>query len=304
MIYNNKLPSVYTYDLERTVFGRVLPPNKAVLGGLIFDIYESLPDTADPNALNKIKWHIYSGLQKGCTGLIFFGWQKYARPEGGISIAAWNNVRTIVNEMVNILHLNDRVFIYTNSGQVNHTVSGSYSGNVSYAVYKIAGWNDYYLLVTNNPNGSLFANEPDNTVTISGDPSVINWRKCSIKEEFTGQNIQLQPDLSIRYTMPCYATALFHVKVTEAPFYFYLFQNYPNPFNNTTKIIFELSESSFITINIYDVNGREVKKLLSGNFNAGRYEVEFDGSALASSVYFYELRANGSSRFRKMVLVK
>lgn len=86
-----------------------------------------------------------------------------------------------------------------------------------------------------------------------------------------------------------------------------LFQNYPNPFNPVTKIKFSIPISSLsdaVNIHIYDVTGREVKYYPMGNLNAGIYSIQFDGTNLASGVYFYQLTSGSFSQTRKMVLIK
>jgi len=55
------------------------------------------------------------------------------------------------------------------------------------------------------------------------------------------------------------------------PISFALSQNYPNPFNPTTTIRFELPKTSDVRIEIYDILGREVRTLVDGRFEAGRY---------------------------------
>ena len=88
------------------------------------------------------------------------------------------------------------------------------------------------------------------------------------------------------------------------PHEFELSQNYPNPFNPSTVISFELRAASFMELVVYDVGGREVRRLVDGYRSAGKYEEVFDGSELASGVYFYQLKAGGFSSTKKMVLMK
>jgi hypothetical protein len=83
-----------------------------------------------------------------------------------------------------------------------------------------------------------------------------------------------------------------------------LHQNYPNPFNPTTKIRFEIPKQNFVSLKIYDISGREVAILINGERNAGAYDVEFDGSYLASGTYFYRLQAGDFVQVKKMVLLK
>ncbi|MBU1652772.1 T9SS type A sorting domain-containing protein [bacterium] len=82
----------------------------------------------------------------------------------------------------------------------------------------------------------------------------------------------------------------------------------PNPFNPTTAISYQLSAVSRVSLKVYDVQGREVAELVNGWREAGSHQVTFDGSDLASGIYFCRLEASGSENptymTRKMVLVK
>jgi endo-1,4-beta-xylanase len=92
--------------------------------------------------------------------------------------------------------------------------------------------------------------------------------------------------------------------VSTVPTNFLLAQNYPNPFNPTTTIGYQLPASGHVTLKVYDVLGRVVETLVDGKQNAGYYNVKFDASRFASGVYFYELRTDHSSSFKKMLLLK
>ena len=85
-------------------------------------------------------------------------------------------------------------------------------------------------------------------------------------------------------------------------------QNYPNPFNPVTKIDYDLPFDSKVSLRIYDVTGREVKSLFSGDMKAGYYTQMFDASSLSSGIYFYRIAANSlSGNFvmtKKMALIK
>jgi hypothetical protein len=89
---------------------------------------------------------------------------------------------------------------------------------------------------------------------------------------------------------------------------FELYQNYPNPFNPATKIAFDLPKDAKVKLVIYDILGREMKTLINNEFRtAGKYISEFNGSQLASGVYFARILVNDGKEFvavKKMVLVK
>ena len=83
-----------------------------------------------------------------------------------------------------------------------------------------------------------------------------------------------------------------------------LFQNYPNPFNPNTIIKFQIKDSRLVTLKVYDILGKEVATLVNEKQQPGTYEMTFDGSGLASGIYFYKLTAGDFSEVKRMVLIK
>jgi ligand-binding sensor domain-containing protein len=88
------------------------------------------------------------------------------------------------------------------------------------------------------------------------------------------------------------------------PLSFALGQNYPNPFNPTTTIAFVLPRPGFVTLKILDVSGTEVATPVSENLIAGRHEVQWHASNMASGMYFYRLQMAGWTQTRKLVVAK
>lgn len=88
------------------------------------------------------------------------------------------------------------------------------------------------------------------------------------------------------------------------PLSFALKQNYPNPFNPATTIRFDISKSSFVTVSVFDVTGRELEVLASENVKAGEYRVVWDASKYSSGIYFYTLTAGDFRQTKKMMLIK
>jgi len=89
-----------------------------------------------------------------------------------------------------------------------------------------------------------------------------------------------------------------------APIDFLLEQNYPNPFNPSTKIKYQIAETGFVSLRVYDVLGSEITTLVDEEKPAGNYEVEFRDTELLSGVYFYQLHAGSFVETKKMVLMK
>jgi hypothetical protein len=85
---------------------------------------------------------------------------------------------------------------------------------------------------------------------------------------------------------------------------FTLAQNYPNPFNPTTIIQFSLSRKEDVKLEIYNILGQIVATPVNSNLSAGPHRISFDGSQLASGVYFYRLTAGTDTDTKKMMLVK
>lgn len=89
-----------------------------------------------------------------------------------------------------------------------------------------------------------------------------------------------------------------------------LYQNYPNPFNPTAEIRFSLSASGTVTLEIYDVAGRLVTRLLDGaHLVQGPHRVAWNGRSAsgelaASGIYFYRLETEDVALTRKMVLLR
>ena len=73
---------------------------------------------------------------------------------------------------------------------------------------------------------------------------------------------------------------------TNIPVSFNLSQNYPNPFNPVTTIEYTIPQSRFVSLKVYDILGREVKTLVRQQKLPGTYKVQFNGSELASGIYF------------------
>ena len=88
------------------------------------------------------------------------------------------------------------------------------------------------------------------------------------------------------------------------PKVFSLKQNYPNPFNPATTISFSIPQKSFVTIKIYDVLGNEITTLVNAEKQSGNYNIKFDGSRLASGIYFYRMQAGKFISTKKLILLK
>jgi flagellar hook assembly protein FlgD len=84
---------------------------------------------------------------------------------------------------------------------------------------------------------------------------------------------------------------------------------YPNPFNPRATITLDLPRAGEATLHLYDIRGRLVRTLHEGRLTEGRHDLTWAGAddagrALASGVYFYELKVLGEERIGKLTLVR
>jgi hypothetical protein len=144
----------------------------------------------------------------------------------------------------------------------------------------------YRYIAPNTPGSfdTLYAN--GNSVNFNGTPDGDKWNYADDKI------ISITSSINIR-------------NISSIADDFKLYQNYPNPFNPATNFKFKIAKQSDAKIVVYDITGHEVKTLVNETLKPGAYEVTFDGSALASGVYFYQLTVNNKQfDSKKMLLVK
>ena len=94
-----------------------------------------------------------------------------------------------------------------------------------------------------------------------------------------------------------------NVNVTS-PIQYALEQNYPNPFNPNTTIKYSIPEDGMVKIRVYNLLGQEVMTLVNNIQKAGRYEIVFDASKLASGVYYCRMESSKYTSIKKMMLLK
>lgn len=149
------------------------------------------------------------------------------------------------------------------------------------------------------------------------------WKEYSLEESFNGNSQLIIPDsatfISIDIICSDYVSGTVAVtdmylakdKLTgingDLPVVqnkFQLNQNYPNPFNPVTKIGYNITNKSQVTLKVYDILGRLVETLINSNQDAGYYSLSFDASNLTSGIYFYTLSAGNFVETKKMILMK
>ncbi len=137
----------------------------------------------------------------------------------------------------------------------------------------------------------------------SGSGQSYSFRDTPTREgRYTYRLSTLSPNGSIQ-VQPQIATAEYS-RTAELPQVFALEQNYPNPFNPETSIRYALPGDGNVTLAVYDVMGRLVNTLVSGEQAAGVHTVNFSGADLSSGVYVYRLQSGAQVLTEKMMLIK
>jgi Secretion system C-terminal sorting domain len=90
----------------------------------------------------------------------------------------------------------------------------------------------------------------------------------------------------------------------DIPTEFELAQNYPNPFNPTTTIAFSIPVKGNVTVQVFNMLGEVIESLVNQELEPGRYNYDFDASALSSGTYIYRISAGTNVEVRKMILLK
>ena len=158
--------------------------------------------------------------------------------------------------------------------------------------YGTGGENFYY------PPWSVFL-KPDNLMGNFGNSPANGLWRIKLTDAVTGDIGNL-----MEWGLMIKTTTDIHNLSNKIPAEYKLNQNYPNPFNPSTNIGFQVKESKFVTIKVFDALGKEIKTLVSENMKPGEYEVNFDGSNLSTGIYLLRMQAGNFTEARKMVLIK
>ncbi len=170
------------------------------------------------------------------------------------------------------------------------------SGTINWTVYA----DDNGLVLTGSESGRIFVSQNfGDSWTIINQPAgtlVTDIKKDNQGKIFFGtlSGGLFEVDVITSIEVPSFTR----------PQSYFLFQNYPNPFNPSTKISWQSPVESLQTLKVIDVLGREVAVLVDEYKPAGKYELEFDASALPSGVYFYSLQAGEFRDSKKMILLR
>ncbi|MCU7494909.1 MAG: CHRD domain-containing protein [Ignavibacteria bacterium] len=188
------------------------------------------------------------------------------------------------------------IFVLTDAGLLYDIAVAGYTGNAGSITMGQGGTSVFQLEPTFNGGATngvwLMLNDTTNAAN--------NLAALFNNQLFV--NLTGGPSAPIGRTFTPNPTSVSLIKAS--PESFDLGQNYPNPFNPTTTIRFSIPSAGNVSLHIYNVIGQKVATLVDGQLRAGQYEVSFDGSRIASGVYFYRISFQNNIVTKKMMLVK
>lgn len=128
-------------------------------------------------------------------------------------------------------------------------------------------------IAANDPSGNAITLTPQNTSYVTPNPTSVDERNKQVPDDYI------------------------------------LYPNYPNPFNPTTTISYALPEAAHVQLQIFEINGRLVKRLYDGNQNAGTYSVDWNSidelnNPVSSGIYLCRLMAGEVILHQKLILAK
>ena len=117
--------------------------------------------------------------------------------------------------------------------------------------------------------------------------------------------VKSRPDLgAVEHRLGYADLTGFFVNDELTPREYALEQNYPNPFNPTTTIQFSIPDAEFVTLKVYNAQGKEVATLVSETMTPGNYATTWDATKFASGVYYYKIKAGNYTDVKKLILLK
>ena len=130
--------------------------------------------------------------------------------------------------------------------------------------------------------------------------SVSGWAYDSVKAKIY---VRLA-DNGLPNSVRVFRTNITLVEKNDLPLSYELAQNYPNPFNPATTIRYQIAKEGRVNVTVYNILGKEVMRLVDEVKTPGSYSVMFNGSGLASGMYFYRITVNDFTTTKKMMLIK
>jgi hypothetical protein len=198
-------------------------------------------------------------------------------------------------------------YVYIQNNDTTSTISWIFTNNLGAGIYPISFG---YKLAGGTPKSQFInVNHVRVDTLVCSDPSTTTWYEQTLEIYLPAgvDTVQMQMWWGWMYVDYIAVQRSVVTSVEDSPIVpasFSLEQNYPNPFNPTTSIKYDLSRSTLVKLEVFDILGRRIAVLSDGIQAAGTYTVAFDGRRLTSGIYFVRMHAGDYIKTNKMVLLK
>jgi len=277
-----------TPNVPAAKFGNLKSDNTShffSIGGKNVEVYFSPSDGTTQKILNQIS---------GADNSIYFAIYAFTRSD--LAAGIYNRYSSGINDIKGVITQVDQVSQYTylkTFADVWQNVSPTL--HHKYTVIDASYTQNNPVVITGSHNWSNNAEQDndENTIMIY-DGKIANQYMQEFKKRYNESG----------------GTGTFFVPVSiqeqdkQTGFKYNLYQNFPNPFNPVTTIRFEVPYSQIVQLKVFDILGREVSSLFNGPAEEGIMSVDFEGSALPSGMYIYQLKGENFSASRKLLLIK
>ncbi len=224
----------------------------------------------------------------------------------------WQRVLVFESDGDNFPLLNSPNILVDANWHVVSSTTFNFDDVTSMVVADLTGDANDDILVTYNYNGNnqkfiVYENDSTGTCFRYGstfDPNTKCWGNYySSTYDLSNQYFVLPGRFMYKPTQGLYKD-ISNDEEIDVSYKFNLKQNYPNPFNPSTTFEYEIPNSSHVMLNVYDMNGRLVEKLVNKHQQAGQYQVKWDASHLSSGMYIYRIISGDNTDVKKCMLIK
>jgi len=193
-----------------------------------------------------------------------------------------------------------------NDDEVN--VGGNSVSNISGIKFTQYQTNSGYNLEVKIPWNTIGVN-PEVGDTIGFDVAVDDddgggSRDAQIVSISSSDQLWADPSLFGEVKLKESSTAVDNNQNSSIPQDYHIKDNYPNPFNPQTSIEYSLPEPVHVKLQVYNIKGHLVEKLVDEYQNANRYQIKFNAHDLSSGIYFYRIQAGSFNDVKRMLLIK